>query len=164
MSKYEGQYGVDVEWVYVLRNPAFSDDLLKIGRTSRTPDARANELSSKTGVPEDYEVVAAYPTPNSKRLEKRVHRKLKIYRTDDRKEFFNVQLETAKRVIENTHNNDNALTKQSHNSSFQKSSSDKLTEKNNGYSLEDLSPVEIVLAIVFCILFAPCFVLALFLG
>jgi len=38
-------------WIYILINPAFKKDLLKIGKTKRQPEERAKELST-TGIKE----------------------------------------------------------------------------------------------------------------
>lgn len=86
------------EWVYILQNPAFPQKL-KIGRTSRTPEIRARELSG-TGLPEEYSVIAKFRTNASERVERRVHRRLKAYRTNDAREFFAVSPSKAKEMIQ----------------------------------------------------------------
>jgi hypothetical protein len=40
-----------VGWVYIMRNPAFKENLLKIGRSSRPPLERAKELGASTSAP-----------------------------------------------------------------------------------------------------------------
>jgi hypothetical protein len=40
-----------VGWIYVLRNRAFKEPLLKIGQSQRPPMMRAHELGTATAVP-----------------------------------------------------------------------------------------------------------------
>ncbi|MBA3017886.1 MAG: hypothetical protein FP811_07035, partial [Desulfobacteraceae bacterium] len=44
-------------WIYILTNPSLQENLIKIGKTSRTPEERAKELSAPTGVPAEFEIV-----------------------------------------------------------------------------------------------------------
>ncbi len=73
-------------WVYVLRNPSMPHRV-KIGWTTDVAQ-RVRELSSVTGVPEPFAVVASFETPWARRVEQEVHRRLREWRVLPRKEFF----------------------------------------------------------------------------
>lgn len=86
------------QWVYVLSNPT-SPGLLKIGYTSLTPDERAKQISNATGVALPYKVEWAFKCFDGEQLEGAVHRKLVEYRVNNQREFFQIDLEEAKKVI-----------------------------------------------------------------
>lgn len=86
------------QWVYVLSNPS-SPGLLKIGYTKQTPEERAKQISSATGVALPYKVEWAYKCFNGETVEREVHHKLKAQRVNNNKEFFQISLEEAKEVI-----------------------------------------------------------------
>ena len=67
------------EYVYVLNNPAFKDNLYKIGLTTRTPENRAKELCT-TGVPIDYNIECAIEVSKGKsfEIEKAIHNYLEL--------------------------------------------------------------------------------------
>lgn len=81
------------QWVYAVSNPAFGDDIYKIGMTTR-PNLRARikELSSSTSVPTAFELEAAIKVIDAPKIEKKLHRQLARYRINDRREFFQVEL------------------------------------------------------------------------
>src|SRR5688500_16817507 len=85
-------------YIYVLANPEFPH-LLKIGKTTRTPQERAQELSATTGVPARFEVVYYVEASDCDRTERLVHRGFAEYRYTDDREFFRVSREEATRVI-----------------------------------------------------------------
>lgn len=85
-------------YVYVLSNRSMKG-LVKIGMTTRTPEERAAELSSVSGVPHPFEVCWARAiVGNVSRIERLVHDRLAKHRTG--KEFFRVSLAQAKSTIE----------------------------------------------------------------
>jgi hypothetical protein len=86
------------QWVYILSNPT-SPGLLKIGYTKQTPEERAKQISSATGVALPYKVEWAYKCFNGETVEREVHHKLKTQRVNNNKEFFQVSLDEAKEVI-----------------------------------------------------------------
>jgi len=86
------------QWVYVLSNPS-TPGLLKIGYTKQTPEERCKQISSATGVALPYKVEWAYKCFNGETVERQVHHKLKSYRVNNNKEFFQINLEEAKEVI-----------------------------------------------------------------
>ena len=75
-------------YVYILTN-AGMPNLIKIGYTSRTPEARASELYDKiTGVPMPFEVAHKLPCKNPQKLESQIHEALKAFRPNKDREFF----------------------------------------------------------------------------
>lgn len=86
-------------WVYVLSNPTLPN-MLKIGYTRNHPEERAQQISSSTGVALPYKVEFAFHCFNGFDLEQQVHRKLKSYRVNNNREFFQISLEEAKKIIE----------------------------------------------------------------
>lgn len=86
-------------WVYIFSNPAIPN-MLKIGYTRLTPDERAKQLSSATGVAMPYKVEWAFHCFNGEALEREVHNSLEGYRVSNNREFFLLPLEEAKTVIE----------------------------------------------------------------
>jgi len=86
------------QWVYVLSNPT-TPGLLKIGYTTQTPDERAKQISNATGVALPYKVEWAFKCFDGEQLEGEVHRKLREYRVNNQREFFQINLEEAKKVI-----------------------------------------------------------------
>ena len=86
------------QWVYVLSNPTMPS-LVKIGYTKKHPKERAKQISAATGVALPYKVEWAYKCFNGETIEREVHHKLKSKRANNSKEFFWIDLEEAKEVI-----------------------------------------------------------------
>lgn len=80
------------ESVYVLKNPSYLQDVLKIGGTAGSITKRANDLSRPTGVPTPFIPIMKIKTDNWRELEKSIHSYLDKYRTSD-KEFFKISEE-----------------------------------------------------------------------
>ena len=78
-------------YIYILINPSI-DGLIKVGKTTRTPDERAKELSGSTSIPTPFVVVYQMPVKNCSEAEKYVHTRLEINgsRVNDNREFFYV--------------------------------------------------------------------------
>lgn len=86
--------------VYILTNPSFQVDLLKIGMTTRTAEERAWEIYlGATGVPEKFQVAHAEVCSDCALAERRVHERLKQHRVNASREFFKVALSSAIQVI-----------------------------------------------------------------
>ena len=85
-------------YIYILQNPSFPN-LLKIGKTTRTPTERASELSSSSGIPTKFNVVFDIFTTNCDTGEKEVHEKLKEYRAASNREFFELTIDMAKETV-----------------------------------------------------------------
>ena len=91
--------GEGKHWVYVLQNETIPG-LYKIGYTHLLPEERAQQLSNSTGVPIPFKVAYAYKCHDGMMLEKEIHRYLDIYRVNNNREFFQVDLEEAIQTIE----------------------------------------------------------------
>lgn len=89
------------EYVYVLTNPAFPD-FVKIGRTTRQISERVKELNRQTGVPSPFEVYCCFEFPKgrSKPVEKGIHKGLDNCREISNKEFFKINPDDAKSLLE----------------------------------------------------------------
>ena len=87
------------EWVYILTNKSMPG-LVKIGMTKRDPYIRANELASQTGIPTKFEVDYAVRVWNSFTIEQNVHRRLDRFRVNQNREFFEIDVKTARKVLD----------------------------------------------------------------
>ncbi len=85
-------------FVYILTNPSFKDDIVKIGLTSGTVEKRMKELQT-TGVPTPFEKYASIRTTKFREVEKFMHHSLSLLsegsRVNDNREFFRVSPEKA---------------------------------------------------------------------
>ena len=90
----------DVGWVYLMRNPAFREPLLKIGKSSRPPMQRAAELGKETSAPEGFELVYFIHVRDHHSAEATAHRALDQYRKSRSKEFFTAPLPLAVRTLD----------------------------------------------------------------
>ncbi|MDR1285137.1 MAG: GIY-YIG nuclease family protein [Campylobacteraceae bacterium] len=90
-------------YVYILTNPSFRDDWIKIGKSSRYPDIRSKELDN-TSVSLPYRVYATIKTVKFNEVEKLVHRFIKKLnpnlRIRESREFFNIKPEDAADIFE----------------------------------------------------------------
>ncbi len=86
----------DHGYVYVLMNPSMKN-LVKIGKTKREPDERAQELSSTTGVPTPFVVVYDCYFESCSEAEVFVHTYLenKGFRVSSNREFFEIPIKDA---------------------------------------------------------------------
>ncbi|EOX9114076.1 GIY-YIG nuclease family protein [Providencia rettgeri] len=82
-------------WVYVMSNPSMPD-IYKIGMTTSTPEKRAKELYSSSGVPNPFKVETAYYSHNPRDDESVIHNTLSDFRVNESREFFNAPLEKIK--------------------------------------------------------------------
>jgi hypothetical protein len=79
-------------YVYILPNPSFREDWVKIGKSSRPVDVRSKELDN-TAVPLPFEIFATMKTVKYNEVEKLVHKtidRLTDLRIRQNREFFNV--------------------------------------------------------------------------
>ncbi|WP_404429605.1 GIY-YIG nuclease family protein [Sutcliffiella horikoshii] len=106
-------------YIYVLINPSMRD-LVKIGKTTRDPEDRVNELSSVTGVPTPFTLVYKEYFEDCSRAEYTIHTLLeeKGYRLSDKREFFNIPVHKAIKIIQEFKNEQHA-TLESGNSEFE---------------------------------------------
>ncbi|VTU42239.1 MULTISPECIES: GIY-YIG nuclease family protein [unclassified Variovorax] len=91
----------DFGYVYVLTNPSMPGQV-KVGMTRRRPERRGAELSSATGVPQQFELFYARSFEDCALAEKVVHSVLDEQgaRTAKNREFFNLTPEQAKELID----------------------------------------------------------------
>ena len=81
-------------FIYILTNPAFQSDLLKIGKTTRTPSERAREIAT-TGVPAEFIVSFDIATSDCDYAEAVIHHHLTQERYAANREFFRLPLPEA---------------------------------------------------------------------
>ncbi len=91
--------GKDPGQIYIMRSGSHYDDLYKIGFTRRSSEARAVELSSETGVPTGFGVLASWEVGDCARVEGEIHKRLKHLRVNTRREFFRGNLQAIFRII-----------------------------------------------------------------
>lgn len=84
-------------YVYILTNPSFREDWVKIGKSTRPVDVRSKELDN-TAVPLPFEIFATMKTAKFNEVERLVHKtidRLTDLRIRQNREFFNVQPQIA---------------------------------------------------------------------
>ena len=87
------------QWVYVLSNPSMPG-MVKIGYTNGDPEGRVKEINRATGIPTNFIVEYAIPCVNGYEVEQLVHEALDNVRVNNRKEFFNINIEEAKHLLD----------------------------------------------------------------
>lgn len=88
-------------YVYILTNPSFRDDWVKIGKTERPVDVRSNELDN-TAVPLPFEKFATLKTEKYAKAEKLIHKmidRLTDKRIRKNREFFNIEPRQALDIL-----------------------------------------------------------------
>lgn len=88
-------------YVYILTNPSFREDWVKIGKSSRPVDVRSKELDN-TAVPLPFEVFATLKTSKYEQVEKFLHKtidRLTDLRIRQNREFFNVEPKVALDIL-----------------------------------------------------------------
>lgn len=91
MSDYNSQK-ITEGFVYILTNPSFKEDWVKIGKSSRPVDIRSKELDN-TAVPLPFEIFATIKTTKYNEVELMVHKmidRLSDLRIRQNREFFNI--------------------------------------------------------------------------
>ena len=88
-------------YVYILTNPSFKEDWVKIGKSSRPVDIRSKELDN-TAVPLPFEIYATLKTKKYSEAEKLIHRYIERFtnlRIRNNREFFNVSPDEALEIF-----------------------------------------------------------------
>lgn len=88
-------------YVYILTNPSFREDWVKIGMSSVSVEQRVKQLDS-TGVPLPFEIYATMKTAKYQEAEKLIHNFISMFtnlRIRDNREFFNVKPEKALEIF-----------------------------------------------------------------
>lgn len=85
-------------FVYIFINPLI-DGVVKIGKTTRSSESRAAEISKSTGVPVAYQVAYEEFVSDCVAVEKELHRMFSNYRINPKREFFRIPLNEATRAL-----------------------------------------------------------------
>lgn len=86
-------------FVYILINPSFQSNYLKIGFTERSPELRAKEISATTGVPTEFIVAYSEYVIDCFKAETIIRDALSQFRLNDNREFFVLPLSQAINTI-----------------------------------------------------------------
>ena len=86
------------QYVYVMSNSSFPDDVLKIGWTREHPNIRAKDLHT-SGIPTPFTVEYVIITPDGSKIEKQIHTHLKKYRIEDNREFFKISKDILIQIL-----------------------------------------------------------------
>ena len=84
-------------YVYILTNPSFREDWVKIGMSSVSVEQRVKQLDG-TAVPLPFEIYAVMKTTKYQEAEKLIHSFISMFtnlRIRDNREFFNIKPEVA---------------------------------------------------------------------
>lgn len=79
-------------YVYILTNPSFKEDWVKIGKSSRPVEVRSSELDN-TAVPLPFEIYATIKTVKYNEVERQIHKsidRISDLRIRQNREFFNI--------------------------------------------------------------------------
>jgi len=87
---------VDYDWADMLHGGHKS---WQVGKTDRSPEERADELSKATGVPGRYNVAAKWRVINTSKAENAAHKALSDYRISG-SEHFKISTEDAIRIVD----------------------------------------------------------------
>lgn len=93
-------------YVYILTNPSFREDWVKIGKSARPVDVRSKELDN-TAVPLPFEIYATLKTSKYDMVEKKIHReidRLTNFRIRKNREFFNIAPSVALDIMRDNAN------------------------------------------------------------
>jgi len=89
-------------YVYILTNPSFKDDWVKIGKSSREVNVHSKELDN-TAVPLPFSIFATLKTAKYNEAEKFIHKMIDMVALDIRirkgREFFNITPDKAYEII-----------------------------------------------------------------
>ena len=88
-------------YVYILTNPSFKEDWVKIGMSSVSVEQRVKQLDG-TAVPLPFEIYATMRTSKYKEAEKLIHSFISMFtnlRIRDNREFFNIKPEKALEIF-----------------------------------------------------------------
>jgi hypothetical protein len=86
------------QYVYIMSNPSFDDDVFKIGWTREHPIIRANDLYT-SGLPTPFVVEYVIITTEGVKLEKQLHTHLKQYRMENNREFFKISKDNLIEIL-----------------------------------------------------------------
>ena len=84
-------------YVYIMTNPSFKENWVKIGKSARPVGLRLKELDT-TSVPMPFEIYATLKTSKFNEVEKKIHREIDRFtdfRVRKNREFFEVEPQVA---------------------------------------------------------------------
>jgi len=84
--------------IYIIRNPTMGKNIFKIGLTRKEVEQRVKQLSN-TSVPDSFHIAQEWHVRDCVLAEKKIHETLSKYRVDPRREFFQIEYQTAVKVI-----------------------------------------------------------------
>ena len=87
-------------YIYLMKNNSMKENIFKIGKTTKTPDERADDLSRSTGVAEKFEVISYWKSKNISKDESEIFASLDNFRYADNREFFQIEKNQAIKKIE----------------------------------------------------------------
>jgi len=85
-------------FVYVMSNPSYKKNFLKVGYTTKTPEERAKQLY-QTGVPNEFKIEYKVEFENARKAEKQIHSSLEKCRHNKNREFFTCGFRKTKNAI-----------------------------------------------------------------
>jgi cold shock CspA family protein len=91
-------YSEGAGWIYILSTRE-NRNILKIGRTDRTVSDRVKEINSATGVVIPWAARRVFRVRNATEAESEIHRRLAEFRIRNDREFFDLDIEEAVKVI-----------------------------------------------------------------
>lgn len=86
-------------YLYILRSAAHPKDVFKVGQTTRDPETRAAELSGTTASPDRFLVAQDWYVSDPEAAEAEVHRRLKAYRINPGREFFQIAYKELIQIV-----------------------------------------------------------------
>ena len=87
------------QYVYIMSNACYADDVFKIGWTSKHPFHRASQLN--TGALTPFIVDSVIITTEGPKLERQIHNHLKQYRMETNREFFKISKDILREILTN---------------------------------------------------------------
>ena len=90
------RYGV----IYIAHNPRDGADMFKVGKTERSVQERMAELTADTSNIGTYATKAIFVVTDVDAAEKACHKRLKRYRVQPNREFFNLKLDRLVQAVE----------------------------------------------------------------
>ena len=105
MTSRKGKWqkaGNSTGYVYILTNPSFRKDWVKIGKTTKPVDTRSKQLDN-TAVPLPFEIYATLKTKHMSKIETHLHNSIDLIaprlRIRPHREFFNIKPERALKLL-----------------------------------------------------------------
>ena len=88
------------QYVYIMSNPSFQDDMFKIGWTREHPSIRAKHLHT-SGIPTPFVVEYVIRTKDGSKVERKIHEQLEPFRVNSNREFFQISKYDLMEILTN---------------------------------------------------------------